>query len=92
MPWDVWLGPRGDAGLPSDADLLADPDALVISYVPKSTANTFDGDLKAFLTDAQGRSAAVTEELLVSDVFFGFEVWSGGLGLSVDTFIVDVKK
>lgn len=92
MLWDVWLGPRGSAGLSDDADLLADPNAPVISYVAKSSTNTFDGDLSAFLTDAQERSEQVTEETLVTDVFFGFEIWSGGQGLKVDNFSVDIKR
>lgn len=92
MQWDVWRGPRGSAALSGDADLIADANAPVISYVAKSSSNTFDGDLKAFLVDAQEHSDQVTEALLVTDVFFGFEIWSGGQGLSVDSFMVDVQK
>ena len=92
MQWDVWVGPRGQGPSSDGADLVADPNAPVISYVAKSTSNTFNGDLKAFFTDAQSRSGAFTSDLLLTDVFFGFEIWSGGQGLKVDNFTVNIQK
>lgn len=90
--WDVWVGPRGTGPSGEGADLQADGNAPVISYVAKATTNTFDGDLKAFFTDATSRSNQFTSDLLLTDVFFGFEIWSGGQGLKVDSFEVNVQK
>jgi Glycosyl hydrolase family 12 len=92
IDWDVWVGPRGQGPSSEGADLAADPNAPVISYVAKASVNTFDGDLKAFFTDATNRSAAFTSDLLLTDVFFGFEIWSGGQGLKVDSFEVQIAK
>lgn len=89
--WDVWIGPRGQGPSSEGADLHADANAPVISYVARNTTNTFDGDLKPFFDDAVSRSVPFTSELLVTDVFFGFEIWSGGQDLTVDNFDVDVQ-
>jgi hypothetical protein len=92
ITWDVWVGPRGQGPSSDGADLIADSNAPVISYVATSTTNSFSGDLKAFFVDAQQRSGAFTADLLLTDVFFGFEIWGGGNGLAVDSFEVEVKK
>ncbi len=90
--WDVWVGPRGQGPSSAGADLLADVSAPVISYVAKTSTNTFNGDLVPFLEDAPTRSIPFTSGLLLTDVFFGFEIWNGGVGLKVDDFEVDVQK
>lgn len=90
--WDIYVGPRGVGPSSEGADLAADANAPVISYVATSTTNTFNGDLKAFFEDAKTRSNAFTGDLLLTDVFFGFEIWEGGNGLSVDSFEVEVQK
>lgn len=94
--WQVWVGPRGTGPSGEGADLQADASAPVISYVATSTMNSFNGDLKPFFDDAVGRSGGGSgqfgADLLLTDVFFGFEIWSGGQGLKVDSFSVDVQK
>lgn len=92
VQWDVWVGPRGQGVSSGGADLIANANAPVVSYVVKSTSNTFDGDLTDFMEDAKLRSNQFDDQLLLTDVFFGFEVWSGGAGLGVDHFTVDVRK
>lgn len=94
--WDVWVGPRGQGPSGEGADLMAAADAPVISYVARTTTNTFNGDLKPFFQDAIGRSGGGSKQfsadLLLTDVFFGFEIWNGGTGLKVDSFTIDVQK
>jgi xyloglucan-specific endo-beta-1,4-glucanase len=92
ITWDVWVGPRGQGPSGDGADLAADPNAPVISYVATSDVGSFDGDLKAFFTDATTRSAGFTADLLLTDVFFGFEIWSPVSGLKVENFSVNVQK
>ncbi len=73
------------------ADLAADTQAPVISYVATSDVGSFSGDLKAFFDDATTRSGGFTSDLLLTDVFFGFEIWNPVSGLKVDNFSVKVE-
>ena len=72
----------------------------VISYVTNSMNKTFN--LKPILDDAAANSATytsgtgasnITSSMYVTDIFFGFEVWTGSAAanLSVTNFSVDVK-
>jgi hypothetical protein len=91
--WDVWIGPRGIASTGTD-----DKNRPVISYVAKSTITSFSGDLKPFFDDAvsnatsdkanAGTSQAFSADWYLTDVFAGFEVWTGsdGVGLKADEF------
>jgi hypothetical protein len=94
--WQVWVGPRGTGPSGEGADLQADGAAPVISYVATSAMNTFNGDLKPFFEDAIGRqnqgSKAFAADLLLTDVFFGFEIWNPVTGLKVDSFTAVVEK
>jgi hypothetical protein len=89
--WNVWVGPRGEgpAGYSS---------APVVSFVnptenSDNRAQSFkDVDLKAFFTAAA--SYGISSNLYLTDVFAGFEIWSGGSGgnLGVDEFKAVVNK
>lgn len=96
IDWDVWVGPRGQGPSGEGADLPASAQAPVVSYVAKSSASSFTGDLKAFFNDAIDRegngSSKFQSNFILTDVFFGFEIWSGGQGLKVDSFTVDIQK
>jgi hypothetical protein len=91
QPWNVWVGPRGDgpAGYNS---------APVVSFVNPSEDNDSraqsfkDVDLKAFFTAAA--SYGIASNMYLTDVFAGFEIWSGGAGgnLGVDEFKAVVNK
>jgi hypothetical protein len=90
--WDVWVGPRGQ-GPGGEADLTPDSQAAVVSYVTKDgDINDFQFDLKKFIDNAVGRSGNGSKtfdgSLYLTDVFAGFEIWSGGSGgnLGVDEF------
>jgi hypothetical protein len=91
MPWNVWVGPRGDG--PAGPN-----NAPVVSFVNPaedndSRAQTFkDVDLKLFFTAAAAYGIPAT--MYLTDVFGGFEIWSGGSGgnLGVDEFKAVVNK
>ncbi len=81
--FDVWVGPHGSTALGTD-----DPARPVVSYVIKdATLSGLDFDLVSFVVDAvsQGgadRSAgktsmAVDRSWYVTDVFGGFQIWTG---------------
>jgi len=82
--WDVWVGPRGNTARGTDTDA----NRPVVSYVAKdSPLMTLSFDLKAFMNDAVtngaadktagGTSTAFSSDLYLTDVFAGFEIWSG---------------
>ena len=88
--WDVWAGPRNDTtqGLPADRP--------VISYVASSRMQSIDFDLNAFIQDATNNTYnghSLQPNWYLTDVFAGFEIWSGsqGVGLTADHFTIDVQ-
>jgi hypothetical protein len=97
--WDIWIGPRGENG----AENNLNNDAPVISYVARAPIQNFQADLKKFMDDAVARSTAGTlkaangrsftfaNNLVLTDVFGGSEIWSGGQGLSISNFTVHVQ-
>jgi hypothetical protein len=80
--WNVWVGPRGNTSTGTD-----DANRPVVSYVAQSTVNTLTFNLKDFITDAVnngaadqssgGTSQAFANSWYLTDVFAGFEIWSG---------------
>jgi hypothetical protein len=80
------VGPRGNES--------QFPNTPVISYVNEGPAIAdYEFDLKLFMNDAVTRSQQgqlggfqFTADLVLTDVFAGFEIWSGGGGLSVSDF------
>jgi hypothetical protein len=92
--WDIWAGPRGGNG--PDANLP------VINYVASGgDVTNFSADLKLFMNDAVARSGSgqlngftFSDQLFLTDVFAGFEIWNGGAGgnLGVDEFKAVVNK
>jgi hypothetical protein len=91
QPWNVWVGPRGDG--PAGYN-----NAPVVSFVnptenSDSRAQSFKAvDLKAFFTAAA--TYGISSSMYLTDVFAGFEIWSGGAGgnLAVDEFKAVVNK
>jgi glycosyl hydrolase family 12 len=85
--WSVVAGPRG-AGQGANG---ADANSPVISYVKQGAPiPDYTFDLNAFIQDAV-QSGQLNGNLFLTDVFAGFEVWSGGGNLSVSEFTVDVQ-
>lgn len=77
--WFLYVGPRGGGG--PDANLP------VISYVNEGPAiQDYQFDLDLFITDAVARNVGLRNDMYLTDVFAGFEIWNGGQGLRVDEF------
>lgn len=89
--WTVYSGSRGSGPGATDGELTPDPNAPVISYLKTGQAlNSFSFDLKEFIDDAVGQRG-LPGSLFLTDVFAGFEIWSGGTGLAVDEFTAVVN-
>jgi len=83
--WNLFVGGRAEAGDPGAGD------ATVISYVvPNGSIPDYSFDLNLFIQDAVGRGL-LNQNLFLTDVFAGFEIWSGGSGLRINEFTVDVQ-
>jgi hypothetical protein len=69
----------------------------IISYVATTTLNEWAFDLNDFITDAKARTSTaqatpvINDNLYLTNVFAGFEVWSGVSNLKTDKFCIDVK-
>lgn len=74
--WDVWYGQGYNAP--------------VVSYVSSSPINGLTFDLNEFIQNAVQNGRGVNGNQYLSVVFGGFEVWSGGDGLELSQFCVDV--
>jgi hypothetical protein len=72
--WDVWVGNSG---------------WIVISYVKTSPANSASLDLKPFFQDAVSRGALQNSWYLIA-IEYGFEIWTGGQGMAVNSFSATV--
>jgi hypothetical protein len=79
-PWQYWTCGQGcQNGVP------------VISYVPTSgSLNEWSFDLKDFIEHAVS-VGSVRNEWYLTNVFAGFEIWSGGQGLTSESFCAVVQ-
>jgi hypothetical protein len=85
--WSLFVGLRGSGGAATGADA----NAPVISYVKQGAPiPDYQFDLKDFIDDAVA-GGELNGNFFLTDVFAGFEVWSGGQGLSVTNFEVEVQ-
>jgi hypothetical protein len=83
--WNLFVGGRAEAGDPGAGN------AQVISYVvPGAAIADYSFDLNLFIQDAVQRGL-LNPSLFLTDVFAGFEIWSGGSGLRINEFTVDVQ-
>jgi hypothetical protein len=83
--WNLFVGSRAEAGDPGAGN------AQVISYVvPNGSIPDYSFDLNLFIQDAVDRGL-LNPSFFLTDVFAGFEIWSGGSGLRVNEFTVDVE-
>jgi hypothetical protein len=66
----------------------------VVSYVPPQQGDKISElsfDLKGFIDDAVGTDL-IKSEWYLSNVFAGFEIWSGGTGLKSENFCAVIEK
>jgi hypothetical protein len=83
--WNLFVGGRAEAGDPGAGN------AQVISYVvPGASIQDYSFDLNLFIKDAVQRGL-LNSNMFLTDVFAGFEIWSGGSGLRVNEFSIDVQ-
>jgi hypothetical protein len=76
--WDVWVGPNGTRPC--------------ISYVRTETTESMAFDLNAFIKDAvTNRPNTIQANWYLSNVFIGFEIWKGGVGLETTNFCAVVN-
>ena len=87
--WNVWVGPRGDG--PNGYN-----NAPVVSFVnpsqdDNSRAQSFvNKNLQEFIQQATMVSGGLSASMYLTDIFAGFEIWNGGVGLKVDEFTAKV--
>lgn len=77
--WDVWIGRNGSVPC--------------ISYVrtDKDPAYSMSFDLNAFIRDSvEKRSGTITDDMYLTNIFTGFEIWSGGVGVETTSFCAAV--
>jgi hypothetical protein len=64
----------------------------VISYVPTSgSIGEWSFDLRDFIVNAQEQFHVVQSSWSLTNVFAGFEIWSGGTGLKTEDFCASVE-
>jgi hypothetical protein len=76
--WNVWYGNNSSNGKPC------------VSYVAQQNLNSLSFDLNTFIKDAVTRGY-VQNSWSLTNVFSGFEIWSGGVGLETTDFAVTVN-
>ncbi|SMC70041.1 GH12 family glycosyl hydrolase domain-containing protein [Kibdelosporangium aridum] len=74
--WQVWQGSNGSNN--------------VISYVAPSPIPSWSFSVLDFINDVRARGA-ITNSWYLTSIQAGFEPWSGGVGLSVDSFSAAVQ-
>jgi hypothetical protein len=84
--WNVWKGNRGTTGSSQGSCSVQNSNAPVISYVATSDmTNVTNFDLKPFFNDAV-TSRGFNNSFYLTDLFAGFEIWSGGTNAEVKEF------
>ena len=76
--WNVWYGNNASNGKPC------------VSYVAVTKLSSLSFDLNTFIKDAVTRNY-VQNSWSLTNVFSGFEIWSGGVGLQTTDFAATVK-
>jgi hypothetical protein len=75
--WDVWV------------DSKTDPPC--ISYVASTPIDSLSYDLNNFIQDSISNNYGITASMYLSIVFAGFEIWSGGDGVTAKQFCAAVN-
>jgi hypothetical protein len=76
--YDVWIGMNGSVPC--------------ISYVRTQSIQSMSYDLNAFIEDAvHNRAGTIQSSWYLTNVYAGFEIWSGGAGLKTTAFSVVVN-
>ncbi len=82
--WGVYVGPRGGSG--PDANLP------VISYVNEGESNLdYSVDFSVFIRDAVNRNFGLTNNMFLTDLFAGFQIWDEGEAVQLHEFTAVVN-
>ena len=87
--WNVYTGQRGSTGASQGSCTVSNSGAPVVSYVASPEITDWSGDLKPFFTEAASRG--IQSSWYLTDVFGGFEIWSGGTNAAVQQFTAVVS-
>ena len=80
------------SGVPGTWDVWVDSsDPPCISYVSSTPIDELTFDLNNFIQDSVTQKYGVTSSMYLSIVFAGFEIWSGGDGLTTKQFCAAVN-
>ncbi len=83
--WQVWICSQAVDGCNQNG-------VPVITYLPASgSINEYSFDLRDFIRNAADQFGVVQDIWYLSNIFAGFEIWSGGAGLSSDDFCAVVE-
>ena len=74
--WDVWVDPSNPP---------------CISYVSTTPVDDLAFDLNKFIRDSIDNEFGITDEMYLSVIFGGFEIWGGGDGLALERFCAEVN-
>lgn len=74
--WDVWV---------------EQSEPPCVSYVSHTPRNGLAFDLNRFIREAVDSERGVSDTMYLNTIFAGFEIWSGGNGLEVKNFCVNVQ-
>ena len=78
--WNVWKGTNMTSKQPC------------ISYVAVTDINTINFKLGDFIRDAVDKQGAIIKDSwYLTNVFAGYEIWSGGVGLETKDFTAAMK-
>jgi endoglucanase len=75
--WNIWQGTNSGSGKPC------------VSYVAQTDVSSLTFNLGEFIRDAVTRKY-VQDSWYLTNVYAGFEIWSGGIGLETTDFAVAV--
>jgi hypothetical protein len=74
--WDVWVDPSSPP---------------CISYVSVQPRDGFAFDLNKFIQDSVAKKHGITQNMYLSVIFAGFEIWGGANGVQVKNFCAQVN-
>jgi hypothetical protein len=83
--WQVWVCSHAVDGCNQNG-------VPVITYLTQAgPINEYSFDLEDFIRNAADQFGVVQDSWYLTNIFAGFEIWSGGVGLSIDDFCAVVN-
>ncbi len=82
--WNIWVGTRGGGGANKTAPVVSFVNTLEDQNDDSRSQDFVNVDILQFIKAAADKG--IPSSWYLTDVFAGFEIWSGGQGLSHDKF------